>query len=202
MKIIITRHGQTTWNFENKHKFQGITDIELSEIGKKQSEKLANRLKDIIIDSIYCSPLKRCIQTRNEILKKNTPQNLIIEENLKEINFGIFESLTKEEVKTKYSEIWTQREKNKLTYQIPKGESLNQVQTRANKVLTKILKEKKDVLIIAHATLNMFFFTKLMNKSFQEINKRYYNNCEISIFEIDEKENVKVELFNCGKHLE
>ena len=70
-KLILTRHGQSVWNAENR--FTGWVDVDLSEIGileAKKSGKLIKSLK-INIDKSYTSFLKRAIKTLEVILQEN-----------------------------------------------------------------------------------------------------------------------------------
>ena len=69
-KLILTRHGQSTWNAENR--FTGWVDVDLSSIGIAEAEKSGDLLKrlNINIDISYTSYLKRAIKTLTTILKK------------------------------------------------------------------------------------------------------------------------------------
>ena len=198
MKLIITRHGQTEGNKRNI--LQGSIDIPLSKEGKEQVKKLALRLKEHKIEYIYTSPLKRALETANAIKKYHPNAKLVIENELKEMNFGIFEGLTKEEITAKYKKYSEERERNKFYYKIPNGESYEEVELRVLKVLNKIINSGKDTIIVAHATVNKLFFMKLLNKGLEEINKNLYNNTSVSTFNID-KDKVLVEEFNCDRHL-
>jgi alpha-ribazole phosphatase len=199
MRLIIARHGQTEGN--KKRLLQGFLDIGLNEEGKKQAEKLAERLKNHNIEIMFVSPLKRARQTAEQIKKFHPKAKVIIDEDLKEINFGIFEGLSKEEIKKKYTRMYEEREKDKFNYRSPEGESIADVEKRAIKMLDKVLKTKKDSIIVAHGTLNTLFFKNLMKKSYDEIKKYKYNNTSVSIFNIKEND-VFVEEFNCDKHLQ
>jgi len=62
--LYITRHGQTVWNVEGK--VCGVTDAELTELGREQAAELIRELKmskDINIDMVIASPLKRANDT-------------------------------------------------------------------------------------------------------------------------------------------
>ena len=88
MKIYVARHGQTSWNKENK--ICGRTDIELDDEGRKQAGLLADRLKNKNISVIIASPLKRAQETAGYISKAiGVP--IITDERLIEQNFGIYE---------------------------------------------------------------------------------------------------------------
>jgi len=198
MKLIIARHGQTEGN--KKRLWQGISDLELTEEGRIQAKKLAERLKNHNIEIIFVSPLKRARQTAEEIIKFHPEAEVIVDDDLKEINFGILEGLSREEIKEKYNDIFEEREKDKFNYRIPNGESHADVEKRALRVLEKVLKTKKDSIIVAHGTLNTLFFKNLLKKSHEEIKKHEYNNTSVSIFNI-KRNDVFVEEFNSDRHL-
>ncbi|MDC0618889.1 2,3-bisphosphoglycerate-dependent phosphoglycerate mutase [Pelagibacteraceae bacterium] len=104
-KLILTRHGQSTWNAENR--FTGWVDVDLSNKGIEEAEKSGQIIKDlnIKIDISYTSYLKRAIKTLTSILKKN---NLELKFNtawqLNERHYGSLTGLNKEETKKKMGE--------------------------------------------------------------------------------------------------
>jgi 2,3-bisphosphoglycerate-dependent phosphoglycerate mutase len=104
-KLILTRHGQSTWNAENR--FTGWVDVDLSEKGIKEAEKSGQIINDlnIKINISYTSYLKRAIKTLTTILKKN---NLELKFNtawqLNERHYGSLTGLNKEETKKKIGE--------------------------------------------------------------------------------------------------
>jgi len=124
----------------------------------------------------------------------------MIEDNLRELDFGIFEGLTREQVKEKYGDIFKERKKDKFNYQFPKGESYADTENRALKVLEKVIKTKKDSIIVAHGNINKLLFKNLLKKPFDDVNKHYYNNTSLSVFNIKGND-VFVEEFNCDNHL-
>ena len=88
MKIYVTRHGQTDWNVQGKT--QGRADIELNEVGIKQAKQTKEELKNIDIDLIICSPLKRAKKTA-EIINEGRNIPIIFDDQIIERNFGEFE---------------------------------------------------------------------------------------------------------------
>ena len=90
--IYIIRHGQTDWNKEKV--MQGQTDIPLNETGKEQAREQGEKLKNIVFDYIFCSPLTRTKQTlKNLNVKCKT--KIIYDDRLKERNYGEFEKQLK-----------------------------------------------------------------------------------------------------------
>jgi 2,3-bisphosphoglycerate-dependent phosphoglycerate mutase len=62
-KVVLLRHGESTWNQENR--FTGWTDVDLSEKGRKEAIEAGRLLKDggYIFDGAFTSVLKRAIRT-------------------------------------------------------------------------------------------------------------------------------------------
>ncbi len=90
MELLIVRHGETLWN--DKGLLQGQKDIELNDKGREMARKLAGKLKDIPIDMVYSSPLKRAYETARLALgDRDIP--LVTDERIKEISFGECEGI-------------------------------------------------------------------------------------------------------------
>ena len=104
-KLIITRHGQSVWNAENK--FTGWVDVDLSEKGIIEAKKSGRLIKEqnISIDISYTSYLKRAIRTLTVILQEN---NLELKFNtsweFNERHYGSLTGLNKTETKEKIGE--------------------------------------------------------------------------------------------------
>ena len=67
-KVVLLRHGQSTWNNENK--FTGWIDVDLTELGEQEAAKAGQLLKKegFSFDKAYTSYLKRAIKTFNIVL--------------------------------------------------------------------------------------------------------------------------------------
>ncbi len=179
-KLILTRHGQSIWNAENR--FTGWVDVDLSDKGKEEAKKsgeLLNKLS-IKIDICYTSYLKRAIETLTIILKSiNLPMKFNSAWELNERHYGSLTGLNKEETKKeigedqfkKYRRSWdvappriTKDSRHLLNFSplntgIPKGkipftESLKDTYNRVvpfyKTEIKKNLKNKKNILISAH----------------------------------------------------
>ncbi|MDA9684120.1 2,3-bisphosphoglycerate-dependent phosphoglycerate mutase [Candidatus Pelagibacter bacterium] len=101
-KLILTRHGQSVWNADNK--FTGWVDVDLSDKGREEAKKsgeLLNKL-NIKIDISYTSYLKRAIETLTIILKSiGLSMKFNTAWELNERHYGSLTGLNKEETKKK-----------------------------------------------------------------------------------------------------
>ena len=104
-KLIAIRHGQSTWNAENR--FTGWVDVDLSEKGVREAEKSGKLLKELNLDFDVCftSYLKRAINTLEvviKILEKNYKYTKAWE--LNERHYGELTGLNKDDMKKKYGD--------------------------------------------------------------------------------------------------
>jgi probable phosphoglycerate mutase len=149
-RICLVRHGETNWNLEQR--FQGQLDISLNARGRAQADALARELADERFDRIYCSDLKRALQTATPLANA---LGLPIVENplLREKRDGAWEGYTHSEIKAAFPHEHRQYRARQLNFVIPDGEGLTQFAKRVTAVLTEIAKahEGETLLIVAHA---------------------------------------------------
>ena len=105
-RLILTRHGQSLWNAENR--FTGWVDSPLSERGIQEAIKAGRLIKEFNIDieEAFTSFLSRAIDTLNFLLKELDKRNLIINKTwyLNERHYGSLTGLNKKETKKKIGE--------------------------------------------------------------------------------------------------
>ena len=175
-KIFLTRHGESIYNIENR--LGGNPD--LSDKGYKYAESLSkyiNNLDDEI--TVLTSGLTRTINTAKKIKFEKTIYGF-----LNEINAGICENMTYNEVKNKYPEEFIKRQNDKLNYRYINGESYNDLIKRINQVFDIINNSNNTVLIVAHqAVLRVIYGTlmKFKKEDFPYISIPLHTLIEINI---------------------
>ena len=122
--IILARHGETEWNVEEI--FRGRIDVELDETGIKQAGLLAEYLRDVKIEAVYSSPLKRALRT-GQIIAGSHQLEVEITPGLIDFDFGEWQGLPHQEVKNKYKELYQEWINNPDQVEMPAGESLTDV---------------------------------------------------------------------------
>ncbi|MEV6961511.1 histidine phosphatase family protein [Streptomyces sp. NPDC051207] len=100
-RIILWRHGQTLWNVERR--FQGTTDVPLTETGVGQARRAARLLASLGPDAIVSSDLQRAAGTAAE-LAALTGLEVTLEEDLRETYAGVWQGLTHDEIMARYGE--------------------------------------------------------------------------------------------------
>lgn len=199
MRLLIVRHGQTKSNV--KKFIQGQNPGKLTKKGKKQTEKLAKRLLKEKIDIIYCSDLKRCKETIKPFLKlRKIP--IIYTKELRERNYGIFSG---KPISYFYKWLKERGGKGNFNLKIPKGESFPDVQKRAKKFISKIIKKHKEenILLVTHGALKTAIMLYLFNKTPEKHYKKYKGkNTALSIVYIKDNGKHRARVINSLKHLE
>ncbi len=135
-KLYIIRHGKTDFNEQGR--YLGRTDVSLNFAGRKEAALLAERIKNLDIDIIISSPLKRAIET-TEIVKPHSCK-IIVNNFFIERSVGVYEGLTKEEAKERYPNLY-ERNITRIFNDAPSGgETILEVQNRVFEGLDKIRK--------------------------------------------------------------
>ena len=149
--LYIIRHGQSLGNL--KGRFLGHTDLDLSELGYKQAERVADFFENIHIDAVYSSDLCRAFNTVKPIADKKG-LCIIPRTRLREISSGKWENGEFDRLKSEFAEdygIWLTDIGNAVCTE---GESVAHLQERVATELTAIAKahEGQTVVIGTHAT--------------------------------------------------
>ncbi|WP_307815574.1 histidine phosphatase family protein [Streptomyces sp. 7-21] len=100
-RIVLWRHGQTAWNLERR--FQGTTDIDLTDVGVAQAKRAARLLASLKPDAIISSDLRRTVATAAE-LAALTGLEVTYDEALRESYAGAWQGLTHEEIRARFGE--------------------------------------------------------------------------------------------------
>jgi broad specificity phosphatase PhoE len=128
--LLFARHGETEWN--RTHRWQGFTGPPLNALGRKQSEQLAASLN--YVDAIYSSDTVRVRETAS-IIASRRGLPVVEDARLREVNFGEWESLTRQEINKRYADAFDRWDACDMTEPPPGGET---DPTMANRVLEAV----------------------------------------------------------------
>lgn len=165
MSILLARHGETDWNIAQR--VQGTTDIPLNENGIKQAELLCGNLKrdNVNLCCIYSSCQRRALTTAQIVGSRyHVPVKVI--PGLEEMNFGVFEGHTWDEIDMLYPDELKKWQTDKRYHKAPNGESYQDLLERLFSAFDRIMEEVeddinsgRDVLILTHGTVIMSLLT-------------------------------------------
>jgi probable phosphoglycerate mutase len=159
-RLILARHGQTTWNASRR--FQGQTDVPLDETGLAQAAALGRKLASDLANTptlraIYTTDLQRAHQTAQIIaqaLLKTAHQAppLVIEPRLREMHFGDWQGMTYAEISRSTPQALAQWEADLARFSPPNGETMGQFAARVGEALDAIRVAHQDgaALVVAH----------------------------------------------------
>jgi broad specificity phosphatase PhoE len=149
VRLVLIRHGQSTWNRE--HRIQGQLDPPLSPEGMRQAELLGARLAGRRFAAFYASDLKRAFETAEAIgaLVGLQPQPMT---SLREIFLGEWEGLRTEEIAQRFPEAWAAWVEEPDWDVVPGGEGTGAFEQRVATALEDIYQrhEHGDVLVVTH----------------------------------------------------
>ena len=144
-QIFLVRHGETEWSRSGQH--TGRTDIPLTAEGREKAQALGHFLRGKEL-SVRTSPL---IRARDTCRLAGFADNAVVDEDLREWDYGIYEGRTTPEIRKENPDwsIWLSP--------IPNGESLEQVAARALQVIARAVTAETDVAIFAHGHILRIF---------------------------------------------
>ena len=200
LRIILVRHGETTWNVEGR--YQGQEDTPLSERGMAQAARLAEGLADVTIDRAISSPLKRSFITAETVCGRHGIA-VSADARLSEINHGSWEGQLATEIQAAYPEDFARWHSQPHLVQMPDGgENLEDVRRRVRDAFDDYARDYdgETLLVAAHDAVNKAIICDIMGldmSHFWQIKQD--NNC-INVLEHD-GENWRIVLLNSTAHM-
>ncbi len=157
-EIYLVRHCESEANVS--HSYAGRSDVDISEKGAKQLEYLSEAFRNIKLDKVYSTSLKRALKTA-EAINKYPQAPIEIEDDFIEIDFGIFDGKPVSVMPEEFRNTWFQEYHN---YYSPKGESVDEVCERVMRGLKKVSKENdgKTIAIASHGCAIRCLMRQLM----------------------------------------
>ena len=146
MNLYVVRHGETIWNVEKR--VQGITDIPLTEKGKKEAEELQELISTLDIDVVIASPLERARETAEILIDSKLPINT--DDRIKERDWGMNEGALISEVDR--WDCWDVI----LNTKVQNIECIQDFMDRVSNFIEeiKIKHQDKNVLIVTHSAVS------------------------------------------------
>ena len=164
MNVLLVRHGETPWNHEGR--YQGRTDIPLSDTGQRQVAALGARLAHLNIALAISSPLSRTQSTARAILGDRAIP-LETDDGLLEISHGQWEGQLASDIEISHAEMfgtWRSRPDRDVPAG-PGAETLGDVEQRAWPVLVRTcarLASDETALIVAHDAVNRVLLCRVL----------------------------------------
>lgn len=160
-RLYLVRHGATPLTAEDK--FSGADGVELSEEGRAQASRLAERLKDEELTAAYASPYSRAMDTAR-IVSTCCGLKPIAVDGLREISHGHWEGLRRADVERRFAAEYAMWEEDPFTFAPERGESGVAVLARALPALRQMIAthQGERILAVSHkATIRLLLSSLL-----------------------------------------
>jgi broad specificity phosphatase PhoE len=199
-RVFMVRHGATVMSAEDR--FAGVTDVELSDEGREQARRLAERLSDEKITAVCASPLGRTVETARILA---APHNLPVQtcDGFREISHGHWEGMKRREVEEKFPEEMAEWEKDPYTFAPVGGESGLAVTARALPALIDLVRAHpgENILVVSHKATIRLLLSLLLGFD----PRRYRDNLDqkpaaLNIVDFRDPTRARLTLFNDTSH--
>lgn len=194
-RLYLIRHGEVVG--AGTPRYNGHHDVALSERGVAMYHDLKPRFAGAAIAACYSSDLTRC-RTGAEILGSHAGCAPVFEPNLRELNIGLWEGRTWDDIISRYPDQWRARLADIVNYRVPGGENLLDLQARAMPVIDGIVERHRgeEVLVVGHGGINRVILLNAIGApldSFFNIEQTY---CCLNIIDYYEDGKIVVKLLN------
>jgi broad specificity phosphatase PhoE len=141
-EVVLIRHGETLWSRDGKH--TGRTEIQLTEEGRRQSERVGDKLRERRFALVLASPLQRAAETCR---LAGLGDVAVFREELMEWDYGAYEGRTTAEIRTDVPgwSLWRDG--------VPGGETAADVGRRVDALIPDVRAVDGDVALFAHGHL-------------------------------------------------
>lgn len=152
--LVLVRHGQSSWNLENR--FTGEEDVPLTTLGQEEARSAGRKLQGHHFTQGFTSVLQRAIETMRLLLETAGYPELPVTRDraLNERNYGRLQGLNKTEVAQQYGQEQVTAWRRSYTVRPPGGESLADTAARVipyyQKNIAPLLKKGENILVVAH----------------------------------------------------
>ncbi len=165
--IYLLRHGEIVGS--EKKRYIGQTDVPLNSKGLRQAAWWKKELSHVDFEAIYASDLIRAFDTA-KIVSNVLDSHIQVLSQLREISLGDWEGAFMENIRNRFPEAWAERGRHMDSFQVPNGESFQDLHERVIPVFQKIAAEALgNVLMVAHAGVNRIILCHVLKKPIQEL---------------------------------
>jgi len=179
MRLYLVRHGQTSWNVEQRA--QGHTDIPLDEEGILQADMLGHSFAGVGIDRVLSSDLKRSVQTAEPIAKYSGAR-LDVDKRLRERSFGNWEGLPFDEFRHRSPS--PERMEELFAFRPPGGESFKDVWVRLDPVVHELRRSEIDSVVVTHGGSCALLLAKLLDAPYPTSRAFRFGNAAVVDLEL------------------
>lgn len=188
--LYLIRHGATEGNHEKRYK--GSIDVPISQEGIEQVRRTAEFIRAELqggsLSAVYSSPLSRALNSA-ELIAAPYGLEPVVDDNLRERHFGIWEGMTFAEIREKYPVEFKGWADNPLEHSPVEGESSIAVRDRIVPAVEEIVSRHSDeeIAIVAHGGVNRVILCHLLGMPLEYMFRIEQDNAAVSIIKFHDK---------------
>ena len=181
-RVVLVRHGQTEWN--EARRFQGKTDISLSDVGRRQAQALAERLSSWRAEAVYSSPLSRALDTARAVAERHGLVPAVLEE-LHEVDFAGWEGLSIPGLKEERREDFMRWREDPFFNPPPGAEGWEDIRLRLERAVGKILAGPETrIVVVSHGGVMRALYSVLVGFDPHRVWNMDVTNCAMTGVEL------------------
>lgn len=180
------RHGETEWNRSGR--FQGQTDVPLSDLGRRQSANLGRRVSALPLAALYSSDLARALETARIVAAcLAEPVPVCLEPRLREVSVGQAAGLTMAEIRAQFPEFWAASRQDPVGTRMPGGESARDVLARARAAAADIAARypEQAVGVVTHGGVIKALTCHVLGLPLDLRDRLQVDNCSVTVLRWD-----------------
>ena len=174
LRLYLIRHGETGWSRSGRH--TGRTDIPLTPSGEDEARELGKHLRDISFAQVLTSPLRRAVQTCSLSGLDKNPE---IEPDLAEWDYGDYEGQRSVDI------LEARPDWNVYRDGCPRGEMPAQVSARADRLISRLLKQDGNIALFAHGQFGSVLAARWIGLAVAEAEHFMLGTASLSILAFD-----------------
>lgn len=199
-RVFLVRHGATVLSAEDR--FAGSLDVELSDEGREQADRLGERLRNEELVAAYASPMKRTVETARRIVEGRGLTVATVPD-LRETNHGVFEGKKKDDAKAEYPEAYARWETDPFSFAPEGGETGLDVLSRALPAFLDVVGKhaRCSILVVSHKATS-----RLLIGHFLGLEPRGYRDkldmspCGLNVLDVRDDGRARLLLYNDVSH--
>lgn len=194
-RLYLLRHGEVVG--AGTRRYNGQADVGLAERGVAQYHQLKERFAGATLAACYTSDLTRCAQGA-ELLGAHFGVTPVKYKELRELDIGIWQGLTWDELMERYPVEWQARLDDVVNYRVPQGENLLDVNNRVMPVINDIVArhQGEEVLVVAHGGVNRIILLNAIGAPLAALFNIEQNYCCLNIIDYYADGKAVVKLLN------
>jgi alpha-ribazole phosphatase len=167
-RLILVRHGEP--EDDARGRCYGRLDVGLSSLGVTQAERCAAWLRKAPIVAVYASPRRRAV-VGAELIAQTHGLKMFVRNELCEIDFGLFEGLTYDEIQVRYPQLYSEWMARPTEVEFPDGESFAVMRERVLRCAASLLSlhREKTIALVSHGGVNRVLLAEALGMDQREL---------------------------------